>query len=188
LIIGGIVLGIVILILAVLGLFRLRDSPKQQVSPRSHIVKLGYCNPGGVKPCLVSFSLDAENRMLVNLLIPAGYADFYMTISGESEENQYECKKLEEFPTHVTCTGKPMYPGAKLHFTLISTATGQTFAKGDFTMIGLLLPTTVAESTETPVTTETVEPTASPTSFLLVLPTRTPPATPSSYPNPSYYP
>jgi hypothetical protein len=189
-ILGSILLGVVLIcIIAGVAAFRFLSNRKAS-SARSHIVPLGYCNASDIKPCIVSFSLDADNQMLVNILIPSGYSDFYLTISSDSEQNKYECQKLQDFPNNVSCTGKQMYPGPQLHFTLISTLTGQTFAKGDFSIIGLMLPSPVAEATEPPAATEA--PTAvagtieTPTAFSLGLPTPSPTARPtaSSYPNP----
>src|SRR5262249_437652 len=133
---ASILLGVALaLIMVVVGVFR-SLSNRQASSPRSHIVPLGYCHASDIKPCIVSFSLDPENQMLVNILIPSGYADFYLMISNDSEENKYECQKLQDFPNNVSCMGKQLYPGPQLHFALISTLTGQTFAKGDFAIIG----------------------------------------------------
>jgi hypothetical protein len=194
LILGSILLGIVLVcIIAGVAAFRFLSNRKQS-TPRSHVVPLGYCSANDIKPCIVSFSLDANNQMLVNLLVPSGYADFYLTISSDSEENKYECQKLPDFPTNVACTGKQMYPGPQLHFVLISTLTGQTFAIGDFAIIGLMLPSPVAEGTEAP--TEVAGATEAPTTVAetIVTPTAfssghvTPTPTTSSYPNPTSYP
>ena len=194
-IIGSILLGVVLIsIIALIGIFRLLNN-RQASNPRSHIVPLGYCTASDIKPCIVSFSVDSDNQMLVNILIPAGYSDFYLTISSDNGENKYECEKLQDFPNNVTCTGAQMYLGPQLHFTLISTLTGQTFAKGDFAIIGLMLPSPVAESTEAPATeapTEAAVILETPTALSFDLPTPRPTVTArptaSSYPNPSYYP
>lgn len=189
-IIASILLGIVLVcIFAVVGISRLLSNNKAS-SSRSHIVLLGYCTASDIKPCIVSFSVDADNQMLVNILVPSGYADFYLTISSDSAENKYQCEKLQDFPNNVTCTGPQMVPGPQLHFTLISTLTGQTFAKGDFAIIGLMLPSPVAKSTEAPAATEAPTEVAgsfkTPTALSFDQPTPRPTA--SSYPNPSYYP
>jgi hypothetical protein len=191
---GSILLGVVLIgIIALVGIFRFLSNRKAS-NPRSHLVPLGYCNASDIKPCIVSFSVDADSQMLVNILIPAGYADFYLTIRSDSTENKYECEKLQDFPNNVTCTGPQMYPGPQLHFALISTLTGQTFAQGDFAIIGLMLPSPVAEATEPPAATEVPTEAAvlleTPTalSFDLRTPSPTLRPTASSYPNPSYYP
>lgn len=193
---GSILLGVVLIsIIALVGIFRFLSN-RQAGNARSHIVPLGYCTASDIKPCIVSFSVDSDNQMLVNILIPAGYSDFYLTISSDSAENKYECERLPDFPNNVTCTGAQMYPGPQLHFLLISTLTGQTFAKGDFAIIGLMLPSPVAEGTEPPAATEAPIEAAvlleTPTALSFELPTPSPAPTlqptASSYPNPSYYP
>lgn len=104
--------------------------------------------------------------MLVNILVPASnFPDFYLTISTEAEEFRYDCEKVEDVPTQVGCIGKEMFPGALLHFTLVSVEDERVLAEGQFAIIGLLLSTQVAGALE-----------------LTPAPTITLP----SYPNPSY--
>jgi hypothetical protein len=192
LIAGLAVLAVLILLVIVwLGtlLFGLINKPPQ-ASKRELISELAYCSPDDNRPCIVSFSLDADSRMLVNILTPdSSYPDFYLKISNADTENKYECQPVEDFPTHIHCTGREMYPGEKLHFVLISSDDERVLAEGNFAIIGLLLATPGVEVTETALATETpetAEPTGFPTPILLETPTPGPTPTSPSYPNPSY--
>jgi len=170
-------------------LSRLRTQPKAH--QRTPILQLAYCNSNNLKPCIVSFSLDADGRMLVNLLTPSKtYPDFYLTISNNATKNRYECQQVEDFPTNVYCIGTEMYPGETLQFTINALEDDQVLAEGEFTIIGLQLPNPADETTATPSVTETPAetepPFETPTPFLLELPTPLPTIsspTKSSYPN-----
>ncbi|MEP7135654.1 MAG: hypothetical protein ABI904_12045 [Chloroflexota bacterium] len=197
LIAGISILGVlVILLIAGVGflLTRLRTQPRAQ--QRELITKLGYCNSQNAKPCIVSFSVDADGKMLVNLVIPSEtYPDFYLTISNSTTENRYDCQPVEDFPTNVYCTGAEMYPGEVLQFTIHTIKDDAVLAEGQFAIIGLQLPNPEEEMTATPFGTEspvaTEAPFETPTPFLLDFSTpfptleilTTPTPTISSYPN-----
>lgn len=168
-------------------LSRLKTEPRAQ--QKALVSELGYCSSNDLKPCIVSFSVDADGGMLVNMLIPAAsYPYFYLTISNASTTNRYDCQQVEDFPTNIYCTGAEMYPGAVLQFNLVALKDDAVLAEGNFAIIGLLLSNPPEEATEAPVATE--PPTESPTPFLLEIFTPLPndvTATPS-YPNPTSYP
>ena len=128
--------------------------------------------------------------MLVNILVPASnFPDFYLTISTEAEEFRYDCEKVEDVPTQVGCIGKEMFPGALLHFTLVSVEDQRVLAEGQFAIIGLLLSTQVAGAFEPKIPTESLTEFSTPVFPEVLTPgvtTPTPTATPPSYPNPSY--
>ena len=125
--------------------------------------------------------------MLVDILIPStSFPDFYLIISMEGERYQYECETLEDIPTRVQCIGREMFPGELLQFTLFSVDEERVIAEGQFTIIGLLLSTSVAGASESiPSLTEFSTPVFL-EGFTPVAGTPTPTATLSSYPNPSY--
>jgi hypothetical protein len=180
--IAGLAVLAVLIILVIVGLgfrlTRLKNPP--QASKRALVSELTYCNSNDNKPCIVSFSLDADNHMLVNILTPdPSYPDFYLKISNAYEEHKYECQPVEGFPTNIYCTGTEMYPGSVLHFVIISSDDERVLAEGSFAIIGLLLATPGVEVTGTALATEA---TKFPTPILLEIPTPTHP----SYPNPSY--
>jgi|GEM_PF-217766 len=191
----GISAAVVLLLLIGIGLFLLFDR-KPEAGSKLPVLELGYCDAGDIRPCIVSFSLDADNQMLVNLLTPtASYPDFYLIISTDSEENRYECTRMVGFPTHVYCTGKQMSPGLMLNFSLFAVKDDHLLAQGTFSIIGLMLITPVVETTATIPGTEITTPTSlllqtpTPTPGLIVLPTLTPTyPNLTSYPNPTAYP
>jgi len=192
------IIGVAILITAVFitlcgfGIQWWRKNHQPQAHQRQLISSLAYCDSNDAKPCIVSFSVDADGNMLVSLLIPdSSYPDFYLTISTDNGLNKYKCQRVKNFPTNVTCTGTEMYPGTALKFTLISIKDDIVLAEGTFAIIGLLLPNPDAETTAT-LTTE------SPTPILLEILTPlaiqpfsripTPTELTPSYPNPTSYP
>ena len=197
LIAGLVILGVLfVLVIGGIGFLisRLRTQPRAQ--QRELITKLVYCNSQDLKPCIVSFSLDADRKMLVNLVIPSEtYPDFYLTISNSTTEHRYDCQQVEDFPTNIYCTGAEMYPGEVLQFTIYSIKDDAVLAEGQFAIIGLQLPNPEEETTPTPFDTEFPVATKAlfetPTPFLLDLPTPfptleiliTPTPTTSSYPN-----
>lgn len=199
------IIGVAILIAAVLiticafGIQWWRKNHQPQAHQRQLVASLAYCDSNDTKPCIVSFSVDADGNMLVSLLTPdASYPDFYLTISADNVVNNYKCQKVKDFPTNITCTGTEMYPGTMLQFTLLSIKDDTVLAEGKFAIIGLMLPNPNGEATETPSGTETIEPAESPTAILLEiltpLPTKPFGVTPTlttltpSYPNPTSYP
>lgn len=182
---------LIILVSAGAGFLLTRLKKQPQAHQRLLVSNLGYCNSNNLKPCIVSFGLDADGSMLVNLLAPAAYPDFYLTIGDVNVVNKYECQQAADFPTNVHCTGTEMYPGTALQFSLVSIKDDTVLAEGNFAIIGLLLPNPEEEATATPLATETFEPIETPTAFLLEIFTPLPtPGTPilitPSYPNPSY--
>jgi len=177
-------------------LFREMNKPSP-ASKRVLVTELTYCNSNDIKPCIVSFRLDTDNNMLVDILtLDSAYPDFYLKINNAYEENLYRCQPEEDAPLNVDCIGREMYPGESLHFVLISSSDERVLAEGNFAIIGLLLATPGGGATETATPTETSEPAseltdAPPTPPLLIIPTPTrsiPLTITPSYPNPSSYP
>jgi hypothetical protein len=157
---------------------------------RALVSKLAYCNSNNEKPCIVSFSVDADGSMLVNMLIPAAsYPYFYLTIGNASTTNRYDCQQVEDFPTNIYCTGAEMYPGEALQFNVVTLKDDTVLAEGNFAIIGLQLPNPQQAGTETPLAVGTPYPNETPTELLLELPQPFPTlsTTPdpfTSYPNP----
>jgi hypothetical protein len=199
-----IIAGIINTILLVVGvMFVLNNRPKDPVETSQDVPVsiLAYCTEQQVKPCVVSFSLDANDNMLVNILLPdQSFPDFYLTIrrSANESESMYPCQRVKEAVNNAYCTGDIMPPGEMLHLKLISIKDSILLAEGDLSILGLVYPTvgiavattvppaTEDFSTETPISTEPfpTEPTEPP---VIILPTF--PETPPSYPNPpSPYP
>jgi len=207
----GLYIGLTILMIIVLlaaGIYGIqwwRKNHMPKAYQRVLVTNLTYCNSDSPMPCIESFSVDADGKMLVSLLTPEStYPDFYLTISNDTTTNKYECQKDKDFPTNVPCSGPQMNPGAPLQFTLTSTKDNTVLSEGRFAIIGLLLPNPQDEATETPIATETsltaeaLEPTETSTPIPLQISTPIPTGppqteapstelplteTPSSYPN-----
>jgi len=186
----GISIAVVLVVLVTAGVVYLfsRFKTQPQAQQRELIAELVYCNSHDLRPCIVSFSVDVDGNMLVNLLIPASnYPDFYLTISDGEVVNRYECESVEDFPTNVYCTGAEMYPGKLLQFNIIALEDETILAEGNFAIIGLQLPNPLEEATATSLVNGSPTPllldflTPSPT--LRITATRTP-----SYPNPTSNP
>ncbi len=193
LIAGLVILGVLfVLVIGGIAFLIAHLKTQPQAQQRTLISELAYCNSQNPKPCIVSFSLDADRKMLVNLVIPSkAYPYFYLTISNSTIENRYDCQPVEDFPTNIYCTGVEMYPGEVLQFTIHTIKDDAVLAEGQFAIIGLQFPNPEEETTATPFGTEfpvpTKAPFETPTPFLLDLPTLevlvTPTPTISSYPN-----
>ena len=187
-IISGI--SIVILLLLFVGagvvIARLRNTPPS-ANQKELILKLDYCNPDNIKPCIVSFSQDGNGTMSVNVLVPSrSFPNFYLVINRGGEEHRYECEKVKDLPNSLTCIGREMFPGEIMQFTLIASQNETVLAEGNFAIIGLMLATPEAATTELAGAIGTEQPTEFPTPFLLDIPTPIPTVTEPAYPNPSY--
>lgn len=137
------------------------------------VVELAYCSDGQVKPCIVSFGVDADDKMLVNLLLPdVSFPAFHMKIVRGGDETSYQCQRLDTTLDSAYCIGEKMPPGEILHLMLISTSDETLLAEGDLSIIGLafLAP---EDSTLTPIPSPTGLPTATVTTTVTVTPTPT---------------
>ena len=130
----------------------------------------------------MSFSLDSNGKMLVNILTPgSSFPAFYLKIIHEKGESIYECQKVEQFPANVYCIGETMQVGKELQFLLISKSENEILAEGSFAIIGLALPTPEDQLTAS------VSPTPEgPLETVTATPTRVKSTPSPSYPNPPY--
>ncbi|HEY5728698.1 MAG TPA: hypothetical protein VIS72_01510 [Anaerolineales bacterium] len=174
--------------LLVVGIMLLRDRPKGPVDvvQDAPVSGLAYCSEEQVRPCVVSFGIDADGAMLVNLLLPdLSFHPFFLKIVRDNVDINYTCLRVGASPNNAYCMGEKLPPGELLHLMLVSERDGLVLAEGDLSIIGLAFPT-LEIAIATPQRTSTAS-VASPTPTQLpvfVLPTSS--ATQSSYPNPSY--
>jgi hypothetical protein len=180
LIIGAAVL-VTLIILLIYGLIQGRNR-QPRLGHRSPLTELAYCNSDNVRPCIVSFSLDSDGKMLVNILTPgSSFPAFYLKIIHEKGESIYECQKVAKFPANVYCIGETMQVGKELQFLLISKSENELLAEGSFAIIGLALPTPEDQLTAS------VSPTPErPLETITATPTRVKSTPSPSYPNPPY--
>jgi len=174
---------LLILIISGLVLFKGWQSKQAHVDQRFPLQRLSYCSSDQVTPCVVSFSVDSNGKMLVNLLTTgAFYPDFYLKIKQGEEQHIYSCQKIDKFATSVYCTGAALPLGQILQFAIFSLKENVLLAEGNFAIIGLALGTPEIGSIPTLGTPLTLSPTEG-----LVLQTPTSgPITPTLTLTPSY--
>ena len=183
----------IILVLLVIGFLVLpgagSGTPQRAVNDAS-AVELVYCADEQARPCVVSFSVDADDNMLVNLLLPTdqSFPSFYLKITRGGLATSYTCRWTDLTAGSAYCTGPKQLPGEILTFQLISASDETLLAQGGLSIIGLAFPTLgIAVSTPQEVPTMLIESPAPTTSLFLPLPTPSQPSYPGpSYPNPSY--
>ena len=170
---------------------------RTQVNQREPLQGLGYCGAQQVAPCIISFSRDAEGKMLVNLLTAGtSFPDFYLKIKHSQGESIYPCTEVEQFSTSVYCAGKVLPLGEELQFFILAIDDNRLLAQGNFSIIGMAYSTVeifAAPTGGTPTIsittflTDDLSTTAITPTLARGTPARTPSrtATPPSYPNPS---
>ena len=187
----------ILIIIGLRSIFPHTDVGTESTNQKHAIAELGYCSASDAKPCVVSFSIDTQGSMFIDLVTPrATYPEFYVTITSASANNRYECTRLPNLPTNILCTGPQLNPGEPLHFSLFATDDNRLLAEGTFNIIGLMLatpgvgvtttPTETVTETDTPGVIDLFEATSTPVpaSTTILFPTVTTAVT--SYPNPSY--
>lgn len=184
-----IVAGIIVLLLVVgfLVLPRAGSGTPQASDNDAPAAELVYCADEQSRPCVVSFSADARDNMIINLLLPdRSFPRFSLRITRGSAETTYACQRLTGAVNNAYCYGPKQPPGERLTLKLISTGSETLLAQGSLSIIGLAFPTLgIAFPTPQEARTALSIESPSPTAGFLVpppLPTETSP----SYPNPSY--
>jgi hypothetical protein len=176
-IIEGIMLGIIFalgLVFLVRGLSG-RNNQTTGTGLAVPVQELAYCNDTQTRPCVVSFGIDANEKTLVNLLLPdLSFPNFYLKIIRDGVEASYHCQRIASALNNAYCVGEKMPPGELLHLMLISNRDNVLLAEGRLSIIGLAFPTMeVVTPTGAPNLTETPD-------FISSTPT------PPVYPNPIY--
>jgi len=175
---------LLILIISGLALFKGWQSRQVYVGQRFPLQRLAYCSSDQVTPCIVSFSLDSNGKMLVSFLTTgAFYPDFYLKIKRGEEQHIYGCQKVNKFATSVYCIGATLPLGEVFQFSIFSIKEDVLLAEGDFAIIGLAIGTPIVFASPTLGTASTPSPTEE---VFLQTPTATPRFTltpPTSYPN-----
>jgi hypothetical protein len=154
----GLVIFAAVIILMISGaviLLREWNGGQAKVSQRVPIPSLRYCSSDQARPCILSFHLDSDGNMLINMLIERSSPGFYVKINYPSGENIYQCRNTKGSSASVSCIGKAMPVGEVLQFLLISKKEDILLAEGRFPIIGLALATPEVATTpvsETPFT------------------------------------
>lgn len=191
-----IIAGIIVTVLIVIGVMFMQSGSTGEVAETiqgTPAADLVYCSEEQVRPCVVSFSIDADENMLVNILLPdLSFPSFYLKIRRGGSETDYKCQRVGTALNNAYCIGEKMPPGEILHLMLISTKDEALLAEGDLSIIALALPTlaVVSPTSETATPDLTTTPlagtsTMTPTQPQSPFPSK-PTPTQSAYPNPSY--
>jgi hypothetical protein len=134
----------VFLTLAIFGsiiLLRQWNSGQIETGQREPLPRFRYCSSSQLRPCVLSFSLDAAGKMVINLLTDRRATNIYLKVKQDERETTYECQKVEGFSTNLACTGEKMPVGEALSFMVVSTEEDVTLAEGTFPIIGLAIAT-----------------------------------------------
>ena len=152
---AGVVILVILTIVMIAGsiiLLREWNSRQAQVGHREPLPGLSYCSASQIRPCILSFNLDANRNMVINILTDGSFfSDFYMKVRHEEGEYIYKCQRARQFSINVSCTGETMPVGEPLQFLVVSTGEDIPLAQGSFPIIGLALATPEFAMTPTPI-------------------------------------
>jgi hypothetical protein len=140
----GLVILAVFLTLVISGsilLLRQWNSRQAETGQREPLQGLSYCSSIQFRPCILSFSIDADENMVINLLTERRATNIYLKVKQEKRETIYKCQKVEGFSTSLACTGEKLPVGEALSFVIVSTEEDVALAEGTFPIIGLAIAT-----------------------------------------------
>lgn len=141
----------ILILCASIFLFMKWNNKAASIGAREPLARLGYCSQETVKPCILSFHLDSDGRLVINLLTEGSpEPDFYLKVKQGRHENLYICQKAKGFSNQVACVGKTVPVGEVAQFILINPHDSKPFAEGRFPVIGLALATPGIAPTPTP--------------------------------------
>ena len=153
---SGAILLVLLLILCISGSVmafkQWQAKPAGSMGQRDPLPAFGYCSSRPSRPCIMSFNLDPEGGMLINILTDNLSDDFYMKIRNKAGEQIYECRRTGKYSRRVVCTGDILPVGETMSFLLIAKEKNTTLAQGSFPIIGLALATPEISITPTPFT------------------------------------
>jgi hypothetical protein len=132
----------VLMTAAAILLRRAWNNRQSQTGEREPLPGLSYCSSSLVKPCILSFNLDPDGNMIINILTEgSSFPDFYLKVKNEERENVYRCENALGFPTNFSCRGETMPVGEVLQFLVVATRDDLPLAQGTFPIIGMALAT-----------------------------------------------
>ena len=144
LIVGSFIV-VVVLVLGVFGsvvLYREWKGRQARIGQREPLPSLGYCAPGQARPCVLSFNLNSDGKLVINIRTDdPSSLDYYIKIKHGKDENTYGCLRAGGFSSSVSCIGDIMPIGEVLQFLVISKKDNRLLAEGQFPIIGLALAT-----------------------------------------------
>ena len=122
-------------------LLRQWNNRQAETGQREPLQGLSYCSSNQFRPCVLSFSLDATGKMIINLLTDRRAANVFLKVRQGKREIIYECEKVEGFSTNLACTGEKLPVGEALSFVIVSNEADVPLAEGTFPIIGLAIAT-----------------------------------------------
>jgi len=139
------ILTVVFLILAAVGIilaFMDREpQPSTQQYKQGSIMELNYCNETEARPCVVSFGINKNNEMLVNILTSGvSFPRFDLFIISGGENFQYNCRQVDVSLYAVYCTGRQFLPGDQIFIRLVAINLNEILAEGNISIIGVSYP------------------------------------------------
>jgi hypothetical protein len=143
LIVGLITLSILMIFIILVSVILLKQWNSRQAvtGQREPLQGLSYCSSAQLRPCILSFRLDATDSLVINLLTERQATNVYLKVRQNERETIYTCQKAEGFSTNLACTGEKLPVGEALSFMLVSSEEDVAFAEGTFPIIGLAIAT-----------------------------------------------
>jgi hypothetical protein len=142
--IAGLVILAVFVTLILFGsilLLRQWNSRQAQTGQREPLSSLRYCSANQLRPCVMSFHLDANGNMIINILTERDAPDIYLKIKQDQREKIYKCQREQGFSTNLACTGEKLPVGEAFSFLIVSAKEDIQLAEGTFPIIGLAIAT-----------------------------------------------
>lgn len=150
---GVILLGVALSVVLFTSFFfsRAWKSNQPHVGQRTVLPSLSYCASNQVRPCVESFQLDSDGKMIIHVLAPRSVPAFEIRIRSVQTEKRYPCQREQRSSLQVSCTGEVLPVGEKLQFVIVSLEEDALLAEGRFPIIGIALATPEFAVTPTPV-------------------------------------
>ena len=125
---------------------------ERETRPLSVVANLASCDTDPNALCVVSFSADNLNRLVINFQLPyEGYPAFYLKTRYDDSVNVYSCQALEDAPTRVSCTGNRAPLGQPIGMEVYAIEGDVLISQGTLIVSAVALPTTVQQTvTPTP--------------------------------------
>jgi hypothetical protein len=117
------------------------NSHQPETGRREPLPSLSYCSSNQLRPCVLSFSLDTHENLVINILTDRQATNVYLKVRQGQNENVYKCQSVEGFSSNLACSGKKLPPGEAFSFLVVSVKDDIPFAEGTFPIIGLAIAT-----------------------------------------------
>ena len=130
-----------LVLLGSINLLRQWSNRQAEIGQREPLQVLSYCSSNQIRPCVLSFSLDAKDKMVIDLLTDHGATNVYLRVRQDERETIYQCQNLQGFSTNLACTGDKLPVGEAFSFVVVSTTDNIPLAEGTFPIIGLAIAT-----------------------------------------------